>query len=348
VNTNKRILDTATPWMIESGPQGDVVLSSRVRLARNLKTKPFPTHANATEKIKIRQEIMAALPKDKYNLTNLEEISSLERELMMEGHLISPQIITDPTGRGVAVSKDKLLSIMINEEDHLRIQAIAPGLDLDTALTKANKVDDSLEEKVDIAFDEQFGYLTAWPTNLGTGLRVSAMLHLPGLALTNNLPKIFGAVSQLGMVVRGIYGEGTEALGNLYQVSNQRSLGRTEDEFVRDLDTAVKHIIGEERKVREALLSKSKNSIEDKVRRSLGVLKEARLISTNEALALLSNVRLGIDLDLIDKDLKPTIQALMQITRPAHLQKFMGNSLEPEVRDFYRATVIREELAKEG
>lgn len=348
MDTSKRILKLVTPWMIESGPEGDVVVSSRVRLARNIKDRSFPAHCSTTQKKEIREEIKKAIDKDKFNFINLEDISSLERENMMESHVLSPQIIADPEGRGVAIAKDQLSSVMINEEDHLRIQTIAPGLVLKEAMQRASQLDDKLEQSLDIAFDENFGYLTAWPTNLGTGLRVSAMVHLPGLSMTNNLPRLLGAVNQLGMAVRGIYGEGTEALGNLYQISNQRSLGSTEQEFAKDLETAVTHVIGEERKIREALKENSKYFLEDKVYRSLGVLKEARLISTGEALALLSDVRLGIDLGIIDPKLKPKVQALMQIIRPAHLQKYMGNTLEPEMRDYYRATVIREELAKEG
>ncbi len=346
--SEKNIFALITPWMIESGPEGDVVLSSRIRLARNLEGRPFPAHASVPEKNTIRNEIKKAINKKEFNFLQLEDITPLERENMMESHLLSPQIIAAPEGRGVAISKDQRSSVMINEEDHLRIQTIAPGLDLKTALIKANSIDDDLEKVINMAYDEQLGYLTAWPTNLGTGLRVSAMVHLPGLTLTNNLPQLLSSVTQLGMVVRGIYGEGTEALGNLYQISNQRSLGRTEEEFLNDLATAVTHIIGEERKIREALKQKSQYFIEDKIFRSLGILKEARVISTNEALALLSDVRLGIDLDLIDQDLKPVVQALMQIIRPAHLQKYMSNTLEPELRDYYRALVIREELAREG
>ena len=348
MSEKKNIMKLITPWMIESGPEGDVVLSSRIRLARNLEGRSFPAHASVSEKNAIRDDIKKAINKKEFNFLELEDISPLERENMMESHLLSPQIIASPEGRGVAIAKDQRSSIMINEEDHLRIQTITPGLDLKTALIKANSIDDDLERILNLAFDEQLGYLTAWPTNIGTGLRVSAMVHLPGLTLTNNLPQLLSSVSQLGMVVRGIYGEGTEALGNLYQISNQRSLGRTEEEFLNDLATAVTHIIGEERKIREALKQKSQYFIEDKVFRSLGILKEARVISTNEALALLSDVRLGIDLGLINQDLKPIVQGLMQIIRPAHLQKYMGNTLEPELRDYYRALVIREELAREG
>jgi len=343
----KDIFELVTPWMIQDGTEGDVVLSSRVRLARNLEDRPFPWHASPEVRKEIRAEIKKAINPSEFDFINLEDISSLEREKMMESHVLSPQIIGDPVGRGVAISKDRLSSIMVNEEDHLRIQSIAPGLDLSAAMKRTNAIDDQLEEILNIAFDERYGYLTAWPTNVGTGIRVSAMVHLPGLALTNNMPKILDSVNQLGMVVRGIYGEGTEALGNLYQISNQRSLGRSEDEFFKDLVTVATHVIGEERKIREMLIEKNRTFLEDKVYRSLGTLKEARIISTNEALALLSDVRLGIDLGLITNALKPKIQALMQIIRPAHLQKYLGSNLDPEMRDYYRASVIREELAKE-
>ncbi|MDD2430164.1 MAG: protein arginine kinase [Firmicutes bacterium] len=343
----KDILDLVTPWMIKDGPDGDVVLSSRIRLARNLKDQPFPWHASLETREKVRTKIKKAINPEEFDFLSLEDISSLERENMMESHLLSPQIIADPAGRGVAISKDRLSSIMVNEEDHLRIQSIAPGLDLDVAMKKANAIDDQIEKVLDLAFDEKYGYLTAWPTNVGTGIRVSAMVHLPGLALTNNMPRTLNSVNQLGMVVRGIYGEGTEALGNLYQISNQRSLGRSEEEFLKDLATVATHVIGEERKIRNIVIEKNRAFLEDKVHRSLGTLKEARLIGTNEALALLSDVRLGIDLGLISDAIKPTVQALMQIIRPAHLQKYLGNNLDPEMRDYYRATVIREELAKE-
>lgn len=237
---------------------------------------------------------------------------------------------------------------MVNEEDHIRLQLYFPGFQLDKALEQASQLDDWLEEKIDYAFDEKRGYLTACPTNVGTGMRASVMMHLPALSMTQQINRMIPAINQLGLVVRGIYGEGSEALGNIFQISNQITLGKSEGDIVEDLHSVVKQLIDQERRAREVLLSRSGIQLEDRIFRSYGVLTNSRIIESKEAAKCLSDLRLGIDLDFIDHIPRTILNELMILTQPGFLQQYAKASLSPDERDVRRASLIRERLQLEN
>lgn len=336
-------------WMKKEGPEGDIVLGTRVRLARNFAKLPFPATANRDQAKQVLQkgeliaEKLGELTDVKFY--RLAEVDKLEREVMMEKHLISPAHTENTASKGLILSLNEDISIMINEEDHLRIQVLFPGLQLRETWGLANKVDDLVESVVDYAFSPNIGYLTACPTNVGTGMRGSVMLHLPGLARIQQLSKVLTSISQFGLVVRGLYGEGSKSFGNIYQISNQVSLGYSETDVLEHLAKVTAQIISSERQARQYLIEKQQRIYsEDQIFRAYGLLTNARTMTTQEALELLSSVRLGIDLDLI-KDLnKNLLKELMVEIRAAHLQKIMGQSLPHEERDRLRASLIRDRL----
>lgn len=338
-------------WMSGGGPHGDIALSSRIRLARNLVGMPFPNRADLDQLAAVvdqmRKSVNTLSNADghSYSFIVLDQLSPLERAVLVEKHIISPNHSQQAENRALMIRDDAGVSIMVNEEDHLRIQCLTPGLDLAAAEALANRIDDALEAKNNFAFNENLGYLTACPTNLGTGLRASTMLHLPALVLTQQINRLVAAATQLGMTVRGLYGEGTEAIGNIFQVSNQLTLGYNEQEIVDNLQGVVIQIIDQERAARQALLENSRDAITDRVWRSYGVLRYARSISGNEALAMLSEVRLGVDLKIID-DTRPEIfNELLVRTRPNFLQKMAGErELDSSSRDRLRAQIIRDKL----
>ncbi len=333
--------------MEKTGPDSDVVVSSRIRLARNLNNYPFPNGASRDDLEAVINETSKALDKENrfdLSLIYLTQISELERKMMIEKHLISPELNKNPESRATAISKDEVVSLMVNEEDHLRLQLLYPGLQLEKAWGNANQTDDFLEENVDIAFDKEYGYLTTCPTNTGTGLRASVMVHLPALAITDRIKKVISAISQLGLAVRGLYGEGTEAIGNLYQISNQVTLGRSEEEIINDLKEVTAQIIDQERSAREVLLKEQKTNLKDKICRAYGTLKYAYSISANEAMNLISYVKLGIDLDIIEGMSGNILNQLMVMVRPATLQVLSGSELSVEERDIYRAQMIKDRL----
>lgn len=268
----------------------------------------------------------------------------LDKEILVEKHLISPQL-TNPKRQGaVVLSEDETVSIMINEEDHIRIQCIFPGLQLEEALKQANEVDNILEKELPYAFDEQFGYLTSCPSNTGTGMRASVMMHLPALTMTKQMNKIMPAISRLGIVVRGSYGEGSKALGNVYQVSNQVTLGKTEEEILEELSNVTARLIAHERQARKNLLEKSRTALEDRLYRSLGTLVYARLLQSGEAAKCLSDVRLGVDLGLIEGVDVSIMNELMIFMQPGFLQQYANSELTQEERDIFRAKLFRERL----
>jgi protein arginine kinase len=280
-------------------------------------------------------------------LINMDEIPSLQKRVLVEKHLISPHLAENSLHGACLLSDNEEISIMLNEEDHLRIQCIFPGFQLTEALKAANEIDDYLEEHVNYAFDEKFGYLTSCPTNAGTGLRASVMMHLPGLVLTQQMSRIVPAINQLGLVVRGIYGEGSEALGNIFQISNQITLGKSEEDIVEDLKSVVSQIISQERSAREALAKTSNIQLEDRVFRSFGILANSRIIETKEAAQCLSDLRLGIDMGYIKNISKSILNELMILTQPGFLQQYAGGPLRPDERDIRRAALIRERLKME-
>lgn len=337
-------------WMKGIGPDRDIALGSRIRLARNLAGIPFPGVANDEQYASVVRQVREAVAQSpelqRLSFVTMESLSPLERHLLVERHLISPRHTQDVRHKAVVLRDDEVISVMVNEEDHLRIQVLMPGLQLGAAWDLANTVDDAFEKHLPYAFTEQRGFLTACPTNVGTGLRASLMVHLPALVRTEQINRIIAAVGKFGLVVRGLYGEGTKALGNIFQFSNQVTLGHPEMDIVQHLINVTRQVIDQEREARQTLLKRGKTLLEDRVSRAYGTLAHARVLSSHEALELLSDVRLGIDLGLID-GLKPEIlQELLVAIRPAHLQKRTGRELAPTERDVLRATLVRERIVE--
>ncbi|SEF86687.1 protein arginine kinase [Caloramator fervidus] len=328
----------------------DIVLTSRVRLARNIDGIPFPQKLSEKEANKVIDQVADSILNSnsaiahEFRLIRLKELRPLERISMVEKHLISRDLINEYQKGAVILNRDENVSIMINEEDHIRLQVIYPGFKIKDAYDFASKLDDLIEEKIQYAYDSKFGYLTSCPTNVGTGIRASVMLHLPALTMTGNINNIFNTVVQVGMTIRGIYGEGSNAMGNIYQISNQVTLGLTEEEIINNLIAVTKKIIDQELKTREMLFEKKSVEIEDDIYRSLGILKYSRILSTQECLELLSKVRLGIEMGIIkDIDVKK-LNDLLTNVQPATLQLIEGRELDVKERDIIRAKIVRETL----
>lgn len=336
-------------WMDGSGPESDIVLSSRIRLARNLRGLPFPHRMKDEESRTMLSTVERAVesldPGWHLKFERLNDLSPIERRVLMEKHLVSPLLVQDPVvHEAVAIDEREDISIMVNEEDHLRIQVILPGLGLNEAWQTANRLDDMLENNLDFAFNETRGYLTAWPTNLGTGLRASVMLHLPALVMTRQAGQVFTTLAQVGIVVRGLYGEGSEALGNIFQISNQVSLGLTEEELCHNLTVVAEQLVGRERHARQHLKDNAELAVADRVGRAWGLLTNARIMTSDEALNLLSDVKLGVDMGLIEGPLPYAFSQLTLMTRPSYLQVEAGRDLDPEERDQIRAATLRAHL----
>lgn len=338
-------------WTEGTGPETDIVISSRVRLARNISRYPFPhflTKESAEEVIHAVRLAVSdpefAEAAGKAELIELSELTLLEREVLVDKHLISPQHIDNTDGRAVVLNSDESLSIMVNEEDHLRIQCLLPGLQLREAWEQANGIDDLLEKTLDFSYCARRGYLTACPTNIGTGLRASVMLHLPGLVMTDRIYRALQTIAQLGLTARGFYGEGTEAQGNLFQVSNQITLGQPEEEILKNLQAVAKQLVAQERLARELLLKEHRIYLVDRIARAVGLLKYARVMTAEEALRLLSDVRLGLDLGVAGGINKRVLNELLVLTRPAFLNKQTGRDMAPQEQDTGRAAIIRKLL----
>lgn len=336
-------------WLNNDGPDNDIVLSSRIRLARNLKSMPFPDRldekgsAKVIGMVKDAIERNSVLTKD-FDLTILKDLSPLGAKVLMEDHLISPALMERYKNSAAFIRKDHQVSIMVNEEDHIRIQVLLPGLQLEESWDLASKIDDVLEESLDYAFDENMGYLTACPTNTGTGMRASVMVHLPALVITKQFNRVSQALNQLGLAVRGIYGEGTEVVGNIVQVSNQLTLGKTEEHIIESLKGMTKEIINKEKQSRDVLIASNRTALEDKICRSYGLLTGARIISSRELMELLSDVRLGIDLGVLTEISRRDINEIMIQSQPASLQSKAGRQLTDVERDVFRSELIRKKL----
>jgi protein arginine kinase len=350
----EKFLNTAvSSWMSQEGPDSDIVLSSRIRLARNIEDFQFPTvftNEEAQEIVDLFEKTFAHksyVPFGKFELLKMNELQPIEKRVLVEKHLISPHLAEDCAFGACLLSENEEVSIMINEEDHIRIQCLFPGLQLTEALDVANQLDDWIETHVNYAFDEKRGYLTSCPTNVGTGMRASVMMHLPALVLTQQMNRIIPAINQLGLVVRGTYGEGSEALGNIFQISNQITLGKSEEDIVEDLISVVQQLIAQERMAREALVKTSNIQLEDRIFRSYGILTNSRIIESKEAAQCLSDVRLGIDLGYIKNVSRNILNELMILMQPGFLQQYAGGALRPSERDVRRATLIRERLKME-
>jgi protein arginine kinase len=336
-------------WYIEKGPESDVVMSSRVRLARNFKDYPFPIKMSKDEGEKVIEKVKDVIFNSNaatcdFEFKDMQKMNPIDKQVLVEKHLISPNLAGGKTESAAIISRDEKISIMVNEEDHLRIQCMYPGLQLDKAWELCDKVDSLLEENIDYAFSENFGYMTCCPTNVGTGIRASAMLHLPALTMTGYIRGMLEICGKLGMAVRGIYGENSDVYGNLYQISNQITLGQSEEEIINNITNIGKQIINQERMLRSELYKQNPFRFEDKIYRSLGILSNARIISSEESFKLISDVRLGVDMGIIkDIDACKLNEILLKI-QPANLQMNFENPLSPEERDIKRAEMIREKL----
>lgn len=328
----------------------EIIVSSRVRLARNVRGWPFPGWAAETDRIKLCSTLRDALTHTsllKGSLfIDMDVLQPADRDLLRERHLISNELAERGRGSGVMVSADETLAVMLNEEDHLRMQGIARGLDLVDTWRRLTRLDSELEELVDYEYSPRLGYITACPSNVGTGLRASVMLHLPGLKLLEEIDALLNGLEKLGLAVRGIWGEGSEAWGNMYQISNLSSLGESEESIVDGMVRAVQEVVTHEENARERMIESRETFFLDHVGRALGVLENARMLSSKEAIELLSVVRLGVEMDRVRNLDADSVGQMMLMTQPGHLQKIAQASLESEKRDEMRAAMIRRKLGK--
>ncbi len=334
-----------TKWL-DNPIRDDVVVSTRLRVARNLKDKVFPIYANQLQanevKELIKDSVFNLFQDGEYSYHELVELEPREKMRYMEDHLISPILVDHWKKSSFFLRDDEKVTIMINEEDHIRLQTLLPGLDLIEGWKLCSEIDDILESSLDFAWHEEYGYLTSCPTNAGTGLRASVMLHLPGVSFTGHISNIIDALRKIGLTIRGIYGEGTEAVGHLYQVSNQLTLGESEDEIIEKLNRVVLQLMRREKNTREYLADKKRLEIEDKVYRSLGILRSARLIASKEAMEMISNIKLGRDLGMIDNEQWEDLIKLMIDIKPGNIQNRVGRSMNRVERDQTRADIVRD------
>ena len=346
------LVKSSGEWMRGTGPESDIVISSRIRLARNLADFPFIRRCSDEDRVSIERTVRARMESigdlDNIRYVDIEQLSEIDRQFLVERQLISREIADADGSRAVAVDPSERYSVMINEEDHLRIQVMNSGLDLTRAWQQVNALDDKLEAAILYAFHPKYGYLTACPTNVGTGLRVSVMLHLPALVITRQIEKVFRSMQRINVTVRGLYGEGSQYTGDFYQVSNQITLGHTEEELLALIgDEVVPRIIEYERKARDFLVDQSQQDLHDDVSRALGILSTAKKISSEETMHYLSKVRMGVNLGLIDDVQVGTINKLFIHTQPAHLQKLHGRLLGSSDRNIERATYLQRHLIGE-
>ena len=343
---------TSGEWLRGTGPESDIVISSRIRLARNLAAFPFTNRASAYQKAEIEHLLRDRVAKldlePPLTYFHLPGLAPLDRQFLVERQLISRELAAAEGPRGVALGPQETVSLMVNEEDHLRLQVMRSGFTLDETWQEIDRIDDLLEQKISYAFSEEFGYLTACPTNVGTGMRASVMLHLPVLVLTKHIEKVFRALQKINLAVRGLYGEGSRASGHFYQISNQVTLGKSETTILNEIHGVIPQIITYERQARQSWLRDNRQGLQDKVARAHGTLCSATMMTSEETMELLSYVRLGINLGLIGELTIPTINELFIQTQPAHLQKLMGETLDGEARNAARARYLRTRLREAG
>lgn len=334
---------TENKWYRSTGQDGDVVISTRVRLARNLPRAPFPACMNTEQKYQAAETIQKALPEGTFRIVDMHELPHITALSLVERHLISPEFSKGEEGSVLCLSEDEGVSLMINEEDHLRIQVMRAGLDLDQAYQTADALDTLLDSRLHFAFDDRLGYLTQCPTNLGTGMRASLMLHLPALQEGGAIQQLANTVSKLGLTIRGLYGEGSKPEGAIYQLSNQVTLGISESAAIENLKGIAAQIIREERAGREELCRNP--HFEDRVWRSLGILRTARLLRGDEFMSLVSNLRVGVSLQMIEGIPLDLISGLIGDAQPATIMAASGKGMEPAERDAARAAMVRARLA---
>ena len=339
----------AGEWLRGAGPMHDVVISSRVRLARNLAGMPFLSRCTEVQvqelADRLQGHILGADIAPKMFYVDIAAAGDVDRRLLVERHLISKQHAKAKHPRGLAISGTEKIAIMVNEEDHLRIQVLRSGLQLEDTIEEINRVDDLLEQRLEYAFHTRFGYMTACPTNVGTGLRVSVMLHLPALKMTGEIEKLFRAGRELKLAFRGLYGEGTEASGDFFQVSNQTTLGKTEQQIVEEFGAVlIPDFIDYERRARESLMKNQAAALDDKIHRAVALLRSARMMSSEETMYLLSLVRLGVNLERVEDVELQAVNELFLLTQPAHLQRILGQEMKGPARAEARAEFIRKRL----
>jgi len=342
------LLNHTSEWLKGNGANSDVVISSRIRLARNLDKFSFPQWATKLQAESALNTIVEAISKVDYlkgiTIFKLAGLDALDKQFLVERHLMSLEHAQKTDFKGVAIDEGEIVAIMINEEDHIRMQVMQSGFNLFEAWNIINRIDDGLSKELKYAHSQEWGYLTACPTNTGTGMRGSVMLHLPGLVMTRQIDRVLAAISKLSFTTRGLYGEGSQASGNFFQISNQVSLGLSEDDILGNINSVIRQIIEQESQARQILLAKNKAFLEDRISRALGILKSAYIISSQETIELLSMVRLGSDLGLLNELDRSKINELFIITLPSHLQKIEGKKLSAEERDVKRAELIRKKL----
>ena len=343
------LTQTSGEWLRGTGPDSDIVVSSRVRLARNLAKYPFTSRVDDGMRTEIedllREKVENLQLGARLSYVSVNSLQTLDRQFLVERQLISRELSDSHGSRGVGISDEENVSVMINEEDHLRIQVLHSGFALDACWDEINSIDDTLEDEITYAFSDKLGYLTACPTNVGTGIRVSVMLHLPGLVLTKEIQKVFQALQKINLAVRGLYGEGSQSMGDFYQISNQITLGKSEEQLIGELKDVVPRIVGYERRVRDELIKNNRENLHDQISRAYGILQNAQTISSEETMHLLSSVRMGINLGLIDDLEIPAVNELFIHTQPAHLQKLRNENLESSERNVARATFLRQRLS---
>ena len=342
------LLKNQSGWLKATGPSSDVVISSRVRLARNLVDFRFSQKLQKLKSAELLDVVETALSKCSYlkkgEFVQIHGLSELDRQFLVERHLISRELANTKSSGAVYFTDNEIISVMVLEEDHLRMQTLTSGFNLTEAWRIVDQIDTELGKTLSFCFDVNLGYLTACPTNVGTGLRASCMVHLPALVMTKQVNRVLQAVSKLNMAVRGLYGEGTQAIGNFFQFSNQVTLGHRELDIIDNLERVVRRVLEHEKEAREALFAKKRERVDDQIWRALGVLRTARLIPSKESTTLLSLVRLGVDMGSIPNLTTTKLNELFLQIQPAHLQKLAGKRLSQDERDIRRAELIRGSL----
>ena len=330
-------------------PPTPVVLSSRIRLARNLVGYPFPAWASDSQREELFEQIQEVLQKlpqmQNACCFRMEELCDLEKQVLVERHLMSRELSSAEHGAGIVISQDQSLAVMVNEEDHIRIQAVRSGFNLEEIWTNVDSMDSAIENRIQYAFSSEFGYLTACPTNVGTGIRASVMMHMPGLVLIENMEQVIRALNQIGLTVRGVLGEGSEASGSVFQISNQQTLGESEMEIIQRMKNVIKTIIEQENNARMRLLEKNARKILDKIGRSYGALQNAHILSSSEAMNLLSLMRMAIDFEMLPENYRTHVDRLFIESQPGHVQYNTHDEVASDKRDALRADYLRKNFA---
>jgi len=346
------LINQVSSWLKGTGPNSDIVISSRIRLARNVSKTPFPHWAKKNDAEQVVVAAKAAFERTRElkdaAFLRMDDLDNIDKQFLVERHLMSNEHAARPSQKALSITSLEDVAIMVNEEDHLRIQVMESGFDLDKTWEVINSIDDQISGFLPYAFSREWGYLTACPTNTGTAMRGSVMLHLPALVMTRQINRVLEAIAKLSFTTRGLYGEGTQASGNFFQISNQVSMGQREEEMLGNIKGVIRQIIEQEEKARELLFSEHREMLEDRIWRSYGTLKNAHIITSGETVELLSMLRLGADVGLVKNIERGLINELFILTQPAHLQKLENKKLSANERDVKRAQIIRERLTQQS